>query len=176
MNKHHIRYPRARLSPSKQELAVVEFERRHIEAGDIKAALAMLAPMAASRESAERFEGTLTFYFSGYDEDPRETAAIPEIRAWFQELTGEFPYWLHFVEKEGDTFFHVLRLLCSGHYEGINGEGLMGWRFDDVGEFGDVMETLFGYMNLLCEQLGLPHEMNQRISEEVGQLLEGGMG
>lgn len=29
---YNIRYPRARLSPFKQELAVVEFERRHIEA------------------------------------------------------------------------------------------------------------------------------------------------
>ena len=75
----------------------------------------------------------MTFFFSGYDDDPRETAEIPEIRAWFSELTGEFPYWLHFIEKEGDTMFHVLRLLCAGHVERFEG-GMVGWRFDDMGQ------------------------------------------
>lgn len=86
------------------------------------------------------------------------------------------PYWLHFVEKESGTLFHVLWPLCRGHYEGINHEGLMGWRFEDMRQLGDVMETLFGYMNLLYQRLELDEEMNRRISEEVGQLLEGGMG
>lgn len=170
-----IKYPRARLSPSKQELAVFQFSREYIEAGDLKRALDMLAPLTESRESAERFEGTLTFFFDGWDDDPRETAAIPEIRAWFQKLTGEWPYWLHYVEKEGDTLFHVLRLICAGHYEGIR-EGMALWRFDDLAQLSDNLEVLFGYMNQLHDRLGLPDEMNRRVSEEVAQLLEGVMG
>lgn len=74
MSKYSLRYPRARLSPAKQELAIIEFPRSDIEAGNTQTTLAMLAPMAASSEKAERFEGALTFYFSGWDEDPRETA------------------------------------------------------------------------------------------------------
>jgi hypothetical protein len=172
---YNIRYPRARLSPSKQELLVIEFARRYIDTGDIKEALEILALMAGSREDAETFEGRVTFFFSGWDDDPRETAAIPEIRAWFQKLTGEWPFWLHFIEKEGDTLFHVLRLICSGHYEGIK-DGMIAWRFDDLDQLGNNLEVLFGYMNGLHGRLGLPREMNRRISEEVAQLIEGAMG
>ena len=80
--RHNIRYPRARLSPAKDELVVVEFARLHIEGGDIKEMLKALLPMAGSRENATLLEGRVSFFFSGWDDDPRETAEIPELRAW----------------------------------------------------------------------------------------------
>jgi hypothetical protein len=172
---HRIKYPRARLSPAKQELLVIEFPRERIEADDTAQALEVLSAFTESRETAEWFEGRLTFFFSGWDDDPRETAEIPEIRAWFADLTGAFPYWFHFVEKEGDTFFHVLRLLCAGHIERIE-QGMIGWRFDDRKQLSAVVETLFGYMNGLYQKLGLPEEMGRRVTEEVGQLVEGALG
>jgi hypothetical protein len=174
---HTIRYPKARLSPAKQELVVVEFARRHIESGDIAEILSsVLAPMAESRESAEFFEGRVTFYFSGWDDDPRELAEIPELRAWFNKLTGEWPYWLHFAEKQGNTLFLVLCLLCAGHYEQGREPGMVGWRFSDLRVFDAKVLTMLGYMNQLYDRLGLPEEMNERVSEEVGQLIEGAMG
>jgi hypothetical protein len=167
-----IKYPLARLSPAKQELLVIEFARRHLDIGNTREMLEALAPLAESRENAERFEGRVTFFFSGWDEDSRETAEIPEIRSWFSDLTADFPYWLHFIEKEGDTFFHVLRLLCKGHIEQIEGGGMVGWRFDDMKQLSATVETLFCYMNLLHERLRLPEEMSERISQEVAQLIE----
>ena len=173
---HNIRYPKARLSPAKNELVVVEFARRHIESGYIAEMLEVLKPMAENRENAEFFEGRVTFYFSGWDDDPRELAEIPELRAWFNRLTGEFPYWLHFAEKQGDTLFLALRLLCAGHYEKGQDMGMVGWRFADMGQFSDTVLCLLGYMNRLYDRLGLPEEMNERVSEEVGQLIECAMG
>lgn len=171
---HQIRYPLARLSPAKQELVVVEFARRHVESGSVAEMLEVLQPMAATREGAELFEGRVAFWFSGWDDDPRELAEIPEVRAWFNKLTGEFPYWLHFAEKEGDTLFLVLRLLCAGRYERGRGvdAGMVGWRFADMRGVEAVVLTLFGYMNGLYRRLGLPEEMNERVSEEVWQLIE----
>lgn len=167
-------YPRARLSPAKQEFVAVEFARRHVESGDIEEILKALQPMAATRENAELFKGRVTFWFSGWDDDHRDLAEIPEIRAWFSKLTGEFPYWLHFAEKQGSTLFLALCLLCAGHYESGQGidAGMAGWRFDDMKEFEARVLTLFGYMNFLYDRLGLPEEMNRRVSEEVGQLIE----
>lgn len=74
---HKIKYLLARLSPAKNELVVIEFKRGDIEAGSIAPALEILAVLAESRENAEAFEGRITFVFSGYDEDPRETSEIP---------------------------------------------------------------------------------------------------
>lgn len=169
---YNISYPKARLSPAKNELVVVEFARRHIESGDIAEMLEVLKLMAATRENAELFEGRVTFYFSGWDDDPRELAEIPELRAWFNKLTGEWPYWLHFVEKEGDTLFLALRLLSAGQYVRGRELGMVGWEFADLREFESKVLTLFGYMNGLYDKLGLPEEMNMRVSEEVGQLIE----
>ena len=168
---HRIKYPLARLSPAKQELLIVAFPYADVIAGDISSAAEVLSPLVGSKETAEQFEGRLTFYFPGWDEDPRETAEIPEIRDWFTELTEAFPYWLHFVEKEGDSLLHVLRLLCDFQYTSA-GNGVVGGRFVDLDQFRRVLLSLFGYQNVLYEQLGLGEEMNERISQEVAQLIE----
>ena len=167
-----IDFPKARLSPAKDGLVAVEFARRHIESGDIAEILNKLSPMCATRDKAQSFEGRMTFYFSGWDDDPRETAAIPEIRAWFAKLTtGGFPYWLHFLEKQGDSVLHAMRLLCTGHYEKGPVSGMVGWSFDDLEEFKRTLLTLFCHMNEMYDRLGLPEGMNERVSEEVTQLI-----
>ncbi|WP_295413875.1 chlororespiratory reduction 6 domain-containing protein [uncultured Thiodictyon sp.] len=165
------KYPRARLSPAKDQILVIAITHESVVTHDIRPLLDKLLPLAASREIAMRWEGKVTFYFDGWDNDPRETAEIPEIRAYFMDVTAEFPYWFHFVEKVGDTFWHVLRLLCRGHREQTQ-PGLIGWQFDDHKELFRQINLQFGYMNGLYDQLGLPEEMNQRVSQEIAQLIE----
>ncbi|WP_295456245.1 chlororespiratory reduction 6 domain-containing protein [uncultured Thiodictyon sp.] len=165
------KYPRARLSPAKDQILAIAIMRESVVTHDIRPLLDKLLPLAATREIAMRWEGKVTFYFDGWDNDPRETAEIPEIRAYFMDVTAEFPYWFHFVEKVGDTFWHVLRLLCRGHREQTQ-PGLIGWQFDDHKELFRQINLQFGYMNGLYDQLGLPDEMNQRVSQEIAQLIE----
>ena len=106
-----------------------------------------------------------------WDDDIRETAQIPEIRDWFAKLSSAFPYWFHVCEKEGDTVAHVFRLLCPGHVECVK-EGIVGWRFDDLRNVTVMMRILFNHQNALYERLELSEEMNERVSEEIAQLLE----
>lgn len=166
-----IRYPKARLSPAKQELVVIEFSRTDIEANYLDTALARLQVLVDDKEAADKWEGCATFFFSGWDDDPRETAEIPELRQWFGRLSRAFPYWFHVCEKEGDTVAHVFRLLCTGHIECVN-DGVVGWRFEDLQQLSGTMQVLFNHQNALYERLGLPEEMNQRVSEEIAQILE----
>jgi hypothetical protein len=168
---HNPRYPRARLSPAKDELLVLAITRESVVATDTAPLLEKLAPLAATREEALAWEGKLTFCFEGWDDDPRETAEIPEIRRYFQALTADFPFWLHFAEKIGDTFWHAMRLLCRGRYEALPG-GMVGWRFDDMRELIRQVNRLFAGMNVLYGRLELPEETNRRVSEEVAQLIE----
>ena len=166
-----IRYPRARLSPAKDELMLLAIPREEVEAGDIEPVIEQLVFLSETPEMAERWEGRIGFVFEGWDDDPRETAEIPAIRDYFAELTLAWPYWLHFAEKVGDTLPHVLRLCCSGRIEEA-GPNLVGWRFADLGEVKREVERQFLEMNRLYAGLGLPQAMNRRVSEEVGQLLE----
>lgn len=166
-----IRYPKARLSPAKQELVVIEFSRTDIEANYLDTALARLQVLVDDNEAADKWEGCATFFFSGWDDDPRETAEIPELRQWFGRLSRAFPYWFHVCEKEGDTVAHVFRLLCPGRVECVK-DGVVGWRFEDLQNLAATMQVLFDHQNELYERLGLSEDMNQRVSEEIAQILE----
>ncbi len=165
------RYPLAHHSPAKDDLLVLAISREWVVSGDLRSLMETLEPLAATREAAIAWEGTLIFYFEGWDSDPRETAEIPEIRRYFLDITAEFPYWFHYIEKTGDTFGHVLRLLCRGHVERLEG-GLVGWVFDDMDDLKRQIGLLFGGMNALYGRLALPEEMNERVSQEVAQLIE----
>lgn len=150
---------------------VVTIPRAQVEDCNVAPALQQLEFMIETRELAERWEGQLTIAFAGWEEDARETAEIPAIRAYFGALTEAWPYWLHFAEKVGDTLPHVLRLLCRGHVEQV-AAGRVGWRFEDLDEVRQQLLRLFLRQNALYERLQLPESMNRRISEEVAQLLE----
>jgi hypothetical protein len=168
--RHPARHPKARLSPAKDRLIVIEFARGRVEAMDVSKALEQLRILTASADAATRSEGAVTFLFEGWDDDPRELAEIPEVRRWFQKLNAEYPYWLHVGEKVGDTVMRAMQLLCRGRCVRSR-PGLVGWRFDDAHEFGRVLQTLFNGMNGLHERLGLPEAMNERITQEIGELL-----
>jgi len=48
---------------------------------------------------------------------------------------------------------------------------MVGWSFDHLREFETKILTLFGYMNDMYDRLGLPEGPNERVSEELSQLI-----
>ena len=168
---HTPRYPLARASTSKDQLLAFAIARQSVMECDPSYLLNLLKDISSTRQQVIDHEGVVTFYFDGWDADPRETAEIPEIRAYFAALNKGFPYWLHYVEKVDDTLFHILRLLCAGHYERKRA-GFCAWRFDDPQQMSTTLLTLFGHMNVLHDRFDIPELTNRRISEEVAQLIE----
>jgi hypothetical protein len=171
MSTRSPKYPLARLSPAKDDILIIAITRESVMTGDIAPMLEKLNPLSSTREAALKWEGTLTFVFEGWDDDPRETAEIPEIRTYFAALTEAWPHWLHFGEKVGDTIPHVLRLLCRGRYERPR-PGLVGWRFDGFDDIKRLLFRLYCGQNAMYDSLGLPEELNERISQEIAQLIE----
>ena len=49
---------------------------------------------------------------------------------------------------------------------------MVGWRFEDVHDVTRLTLVLFEHMNELHDRLGLPEALNERISQEVAQLIE----
>lgn len=85
-------------------------------------------------------EGAVTLVFHGYDDDPRELEAIPEVRAWFAKLFEAWPYWSFFASRIDQTVPLVLSLLLSGE------PGMVGWCFD-LDELKPLLLELFGHQN-----------------------------
>ena len=163
-------YPLARASTVKEDLVVIQIMRESVMDCDPSYMLELLKSITSTREQVVAYEGRITFYFDGWDDDPRETAEIPEIRAYFTALTEKFPYWMHYAEKAGDTFMHVMRLLCKGHYERKSPE-VVTWSFDDLEQMKQVVEFLAIQMNRWHRRHNITYHDNQRIHEEVAQLI-----
>jgi len=171
MNGYTPRYPLARESTVKHDLVVIKIMRESVMDCDPSHMLKLLKNITSTRAQIVDFEGCITFVFDGWDDDPRETAEIPEIRAYFSALTEKFPYWMHYVEKAGDTFMHVMRLLCTGHYE-QKLPGVVAWSFDDLNEMKQVVEFLSIHMNRWHRRHNITYITNRRIHEEIAQLIE----
>lgn len=66
---------------------------------------------------------------------------------------------------------HVLRLLCRGRFERPQPD-LVAWRFADFDDIKRVLSRLFCGQNAMYERLALPEEINERIAQEIAQLIE----
>lgn len=73
-------------------LLVLEISKREIDTGKITSSLERLHAIAESREAALRYRECLVIQVVGYDADPRELAVISKVRAFFTQLTQEWPH------------------------------------------------------------------------------------
>ena len=83
--------PTSRLSPAKDQQVIVVCDSTEINSGDISTVLTALKSLSSDRSSAMSAEGAVTLVFHGYDNDPRELEAIPEVLKWFAKLFEVWP-------------------------------------------------------------------------------------
>lgn len=139
------------------ELLHVEFKRAWIDARDTAPALALLAPLSCTHHGACAAAGRVLITFGGYAAEPRELWDIPEVRAWFAELTQRFPYWLMFCEPDGSTLALVFNLLLPTRGAAVVDNGKV-MRHYAPGQVAELVERQFIGMNRLCAALGVDPE------------------
>ncbi|MDP2760832.1 MAG: chlororespiratory reduction 6 domain-containing protein [Sideroxyarcus sp.] len=156
--------PTSRFSPVKDQQVIVVCDSSAITAGDISGVLSALKSLSSDRSSAMSAEGAVTLVFHGYDDDPRELEAIPEVRAWFAKLFELWPYWSFFASRIDQTVPLVLTLLLSG--EAVAGEpGMVGWCFD-LDELKPLLLEMFCHQNELIERLEIGEDVNERVTRD----------
>jgi hypothetical protein len=171
MADYQPRYPLANTSTVKDDLVAIKIMRESVMDCDVSHMLKLLKNVTSTRAQVLAFEGRVTFFFDGWDDDPREVAEIPEIRAYFVALTDKFPYWFHYAEKSGDTVIRVMQLLCTGHYVERK-PGLVAWSFDDLEEMKRVVTQLATGMDRWHSRHNITYRDNQRIHQEIAQMIE----
>jgi hypothetical protein len=156
--------PTSRLYPAKDQQVFVVCDSAAITAGDISEVLAALKSLTGDRSSAMSAEGAVTLVFHGYDDDPRELDAIPEVREWFAKLFAAWPYWSFFASRIDQTVPLILSLLLTGEH--VAGEpGMVGWSFDQ-NELRPLLLAMFGHQNELIEKLDIGEDVNERATHE----------
>ena len=162
--------PTSRFSPAQDQQVIVVCDSAAITAGDISAVLTALKSLSNDRSSAMSAEGVVTLVFHGYDDDPRELEAIPEVRGWFANLFEAWPYWSFFANRIDQTVPLILSLLLSG--EAVAGEpGMVGWAFD-LDELKPLLLELFGHQNELIERLEIGEDVNERVTHDFMEAVQ----
>ncbi len=101
--------PISRFSPAKEQQVFVVYDSAAITAGDISEVLVAIKSLSGDRSSAMSAEGAVTLVFHGYDDDPRELEAIPEVREWFAKLRAELDGLIaHLCGLTEAEFAHIL--------------------------------------------------------------------
>lgn len=135
------------------DFIVIQFSRKEVKKGLIGDALDRLRLISDDREKFCRFENSVVFIFEGYDQDPREVQEIPEVVHFFRTLTDQWPYWLHFIQrdiKNQDNLALVLRLLNDCEIVSVTSERC-GVRFNDMNSVAESIDRLFEGMVTLYQ-------------------------
>jgi len=145
------------------DLIFYQFSRGKVERGDFSHFLSLYAPHKLPsdrrlREMMDRF----VFCIDGYDDDPREIHAIPEIRRFHSAFHTVWPYWLYFCNLEMGTL-KAMVFCCLPSLTSLNVDGQ-----DEVAITCDPLEILnfvtkdLGPMNALCERAEVFKERIER--------------
>ncbi|MDP3498151.1 MAG: chlororespiratory reduction 6 domain-containing protein [Candidatus Nitrotoga sp.] len=162
--------PTSRFSPAKDQQVIVVCDSAAITAGDISGVLSALKSLSSDRSSAMSAEGTVTLVFNGYDDDPRELEAIPEVRKWFARLFEAWPYWSFFASRIDQTVPLVLSLLLPS--ETVAGEpGMAGWSFD-IDKLKPLLLKMFCHQNELIERLEIGEELNELVIQDFMEAVQ----
>lgn len=95
------------------------------------------------REEPFNYHDTMHLVFDGYNEDPREIYAIPEIRNWVTKLVYTFPDILYYLDEELNGLNNII--LCLSEFKSIKGI---------PGTIGSThSEKVFVWANIRSEQL-----------------------
>lgn len=75
-----------------------------MEAGDAKDFLSRFGRYRVPvGKKLQGMMNSLALMIEGYDDDPREIYAIPEVRAFYIQLWQRWPYWLYFCNLDTEN-------------------------------------------------------------------------
>lgn len=83
-----------------------------INGGRVGATVCHLMELSDTKDACLQYNSRLRLVFADYGQDPREITQIPAVRAFFQGVTAQWPYWLHYLYPEADNLAVFLSLLC----------------------------------------------------------------
>lgn len=126
---------------------IFTLSKRDIEACNVASALERLHVLTDTRDAVKRFRDSLAFQVVGYDDDPRELAEIPEVRAFFARITQDWPHWLWFLHRKVGMIPLLMSILCSVTITRKQGRSFT--EFLDKQELGSKMMDLFSRGNAM---------------------------
>jgi hypothetical protein len=153
---------------SGKQLIVYQFSRDKVERGDFTAFLAQFGrQQLPSGAALADLLGGFAFTVDGYDDDPREIYAIPEVRKFYAAFHRAWPYWLYFCDLNQDSL-KTMVMCCLPSLAAVSKQGgpLVGVQLDPMELLRFVAED-FEPMNQMCERAELSERAIYDRTKEV---------
>ena len=160
-----IAMPPVHYSAVKDQQLIMVCDSAAVSTGDISEVLSALKNLSRDRASVLSAEGAVSLIFHGYDDDPRELMAIPEVRNWFAKLFDAWPYWSFFANRTEQTIPLLITLLLPGEQVSVGEVGSVGWLYD-FDQIPPFLRKMFGFQNELLQSFKISDDVNIRASRD----------
>ena len=99
--------------------------------------------------------GTFQFLVEGWDDDPQEIYAIPEIRKFYQHFHNVWPYWFFFCDLRSETLT-MMTLCLMPNFQGFKrvGQPQASVEYDPMDLIRFIQKN-FGPLNAMMERAGM---------------------
>jgi hypothetical protein len=138
------------------DLICYQFSRDRVEAGDAKDFLSRFGKFRVPvGKQLQGMMNSLVLMIEGYDDDPREIYAIPEVRTFYQQLWQRWPYWLYFCHLDTENLMMMV-MCCLDSLDAlkVQGQPQVQVQINPL----DVVQFISGGfvpMNEMCERAGM---------------------
>jgi len=99
--------------------------------------------------------GTFQFFVEGWNDDPQELYAIPEIRKFYQHFHNAWPYWFFFCDLNTETLM-MMTLCLMPNMQSFKrlGEAKAAAECDPMDLIRFIQKN-FGQLNAMMERAGM---------------------
>lgn len=153
----------------------IRLSKDDVTSGYIGNTFDKLSILSDSHAFTHRFKNKVWFYFDGYEDDPREIYQVPECVSYFRELTGSWPFWYHFLDKDSDQMSLIHQLLCDVDVCRVSPEKIT-CTFKNPEQLKQVMLHLFNGLNHLYDIHGFTEEDVLEATLDVQQAIDDLLG
>ena len=138
------------------DLILYKFSRDRVEAGYAKDFLSRFGDSALpTGKKLEAMMNSLAQMIDGYNHDPREIYAIPEVRAFYKQLWEVWPYWLFFCNLDSENLMMMV-MCCLESLDALKVKGQSQVKVS-ISPLEVVRFISGGFvpMNEMCERAGM---------------------
>ncbi len=139
------------------DAVVVIFSKEQVRQRKIAHFLKRFGPSAELPEGPElaAMMNKFQFMVDGWNDDPQELYAIPEIRKFYQHFHNVWPYWFFFCDLRTETL-QMMTLCLLPNLSGYKraGEPLAKVEYDPM-DLIHFIQKNFGPLNAMMERAGM---------------------
>ncbi len=158
--------PRFDAAQTKADLVRVRITLADVSSGRVGPVVDQLMQLSDTPQGVLRWKDKLIIGIDKSLTETRDASEIPELVCYFRQLTLQWPFWSHFVEKECGTMGAVLRLLIGTERLGRSG-GQAGHLLTDADEVRAKSKWLYEQMKFLYRCHCLPETQDIETAKAI---------